>query len=156
MGRGIFVKQNGTWVEVKQPSYNNAGSYENITKGFVRVNGIWQQFFPVTGNIEWTVPGAYIWKVPNGINMITVELCGGGGGGGERNGTIGGNGGSGVSVSISGSSVTYAGAFFQSQNSQTWVPSVGQTLCFDVNICDFAVGSATVQFNSNASDYKKL
>lgn len=103
MGRGIFVKQNGTWVEVAKPAYNNAGTYTPIIKGFVNVDGIWQQFFPVTGNAEWIVPGAYTFKVPTGISKITVDMCGGGGGGGGSNevgaGGGGGGGGSGGSYS---------------------------------------------------------
>lgn len=49
------------------------------------------------------------------------------------------------------SSVTYAGAFFKSQNSQTWIAAGGETLCFTMYICDFAGGSSSMQLTSNTS-----
>ena len=52
-------------------------------------------------------------------------------------------------------SVSYAGTFFKSQNSQTWIPAGGETLCFRAYVCDFAGGYASVQFTSNTSDILK-
>lgn len=47
---------------------------------------------------------------------------------------------------------TYAGSFFKSQNSTTWVPSSeGETLCFVLRRCDFAGGTASFQATSNTS-----
>jgi hypothetical protein len=48
-------------------------------------------------------------------------------------------------------SVTYAGSLFKSQNASTWVPAPSETLCFVLNICDFAGGSTTFNVTSNTS-----
>jgi Domain of unknown function (DUF4815) len=53
-------------------------------------------------------------------------------------------------------SVSYAGAFFKSQNSQTWIPAGGETMCFRAYVCDFAGGTGTVQFTSNTSNTLKV
>jgi len=50
------------------------------------------------------------------------------------------------------SQVTYGGVLFKSQNSQTWVPAVGEQLCFNINICDFAGGTASFDIKSSSSD----
>ena len=50
------------------------------------------------------------------------------------------------------SSVTYAGAMFKSQNSQTWIPSAGETLCFHLRICDFAGGTSNFDITSKQSN----
>ena len=47
--------------------------------------------------------------------------------------------------------VTYAGSLFKSQNATTWVPAGGETLCFTLNICDFAGGQTTFNVTSNSS-----
>ena len=48
-------------------------------------------------------------------------------------------------------SITYAGSLFKSQNASTWVPAPSETLCFILNICDFAGGSTTFNVTSNTS-----
>ena len=50
------------------------------------------------------------------------------------------------------SSVSYAGTMFKSQNSQTWIPASGETLCFHLRICDFASGSSSFDITSKSSD----
>ena len=47
--------------------------------------------------------------------------------------------------------INYAASLFKSQNSSTWVAAPGETLCFNLKICDFAGGSATFKVPSNAS-----
>ena len=47
--------------------------------------------------------------------------------------------------------VTYAGSLFKSQNATTWIPAGGETLCFTLNICDFAGGQTTFNVTSNSS-----
>ena len=46
--------------------------------------------------------------------------------------------------------VTYAGSLFKSQNATTWIPAGGETLCFTLNICDFAGGQTTFNVTSNS------
>lgn len=98
-GRGIYVKQNGQWVEVQQPAVNADGYWANITKGFVRQGGQWKQFFPSTGGEVRATPGTYYFTVPPGIRELTVTVIGAGGGGGGStevgNGAGGGGGGGG-------------------------------------------------------------
>jgi len=47
--------------------------------------------------------------------------------------------------------INYAASLFKSQNSSTWIPAPGETLCFNLKICDFAGGSTTFKVTSNAS-----
>lgn len=68
------------------------------------------------------------------------------------------------------SSPTYTGVLFKSQNGSTWVPATGtgtlsqtvsECLCFNINICSFAGGSASFQADSdidgpNAFNYDLL
>lgn len=49
-------------------------------------------------------------------------------------------------------SVTYAGALFKSQNSSTWIPAAGETLCFAMRICNFAGGNASFGVKSNKAN----
>jgi len=60
------------------------------------------------------------------------------------------------------STPSYAGVLFKSQNASTWVPATGtgtlsqtvsESLCFAMNICNFAGGSANFQMNSNQNPY---
>jgi hypothetical protein len=74
MSRGIFKKQNGQWKRVIAPSYNDHGTWKSIQKGFVKKNGIWQQFFPSDV-------------------IANILVVGGGGGGGIGYGYEGGGGG---------------------------------------------------------------
>jgi hypothetical protein len=48
--------------------------------------------------------------------------------------------------------LNYLGVLFKSQNASTWVPAVGETLAFNLNICDFAGGTASFDATSIASD----
>ena len=48
--------------------------------------------------------------------------------------------------------LNYLGVLFKSQNASTWVPAVGETLTFIMNICDFAGGTATFDAATLASD----
>ena len=48
--------------------------------------------------------------------------------------------------------LNYLGALFKSQNASTWVPAVGETLTFNLNICDFAGGTASFDAITLASD----
>jgi hypothetical protein len=74
MSRGIFKKQNGQWKRVVAPSYKVNGEWHPITKGFVKKDGIWQQFFPSDV-------------------LAKILVVGGGGGGGMGYGWEGGGGG---------------------------------------------------------------
>ena len=74
MSRGIFKKQNGQWKRVIAPSYNIGGNWTSIQKGFVKKDGIWQQFFPSDV-------------------VAKILVVGGGGGGGIGYGYEGGGGG---------------------------------------------------------------
>jgi len=74
MSRGIFKKQNGQWKRVITPSHNVAGTWTPIQKGFVKKDGIWQQFFPSDV-------------------VAKILVVGGGGGGGIGYGYEGGGGG---------------------------------------------------------------
>ena len=74
MSRGIFRKQNGQWKRVLAPSHNVGGTWTPIQKGFVKKDGIWQQFFPSDV-------------------VATILVVGGGGGGGIGYGWEGGGGG---------------------------------------------------------------
>lgn len=98
MPRGIFVKQNGVWTEVQAPAVKKDGAWKTVEKGFVKQDGVWKQFYPSTGSKEWNSPGTYTWKVPPGVNSITVDMVGGGGGGGGSSevGSGGGGGGGGA------------------------------------------------------------
>jgi hypothetical protein len=101
--RGIFVKRNGSWVEVDNPSARQGGQWNDVQKGYVNVNGTWKQFYPSSGTVSFTNPGSYSWKVPPGIHSITIDATGAGGGGGGSSevgsGGGGGGGGSGGYVS---------------------------------------------------------
>jgi hypothetical protein len=48
--------------------------------------------------------------------------------------------------------VTYSGSLFKSQNASTWVPAPSETLCFNLNICDFAGGGVTYGITSGKSN----
>lgn len=74
MSRGIFKKQNGQWKRVIAPSQKVNGSWTPIQKGFVKKDGIWQQFFPSDV-------------------VANILVVGGGGGGGIGYGYEGGGGG---------------------------------------------------------------
>lgn len=49
------------------------------------------------------------------------------------------------------SSPSYTGALFKSQNASTWVPAVGETLAFVINMCNFAGGTTTFDLKSRTS-----
>lgn len=74
MSRGIFRKQNGQWKRVITPSQKVGGVWTPIQKGFVKKDGIWQQFFPSDV-------------------VAKILVVGGGGGGGVGYGWEGGGGG---------------------------------------------------------------
>jgi uncharacterized protein YndB with AHSA1/START domain len=96
-GKGIFVKQNGVWKEVKDFTVNTLDGYVPIKKGFTKVNGVWKQFYPSTGELAYNLPGTYDWLVPPGVRSITIDATAGGGGGGGSSevGSGGGGGGGG-------------------------------------------------------------
>ena len=74
MSRGIFKKQGGQWKRIIAPSYNIGGTWTPIQKGFVKKDGIWQQFYPSDV-------------------VAKILVVGGGGGGGIGYGYEGGGGG---------------------------------------------------------------
>jgi hypothetical protein len=49
------------------------------------------------------------------------------------------------------SQLNYLGSLFKSQNSSTWVAAPGETLAFNMNICDFSGGTAVVDITSETS-----
>ena len=98
--RAIWVKKDGEWVAVDAPSVNSGGTdWLPLKAGFVNVAGVWQQYYPSTGDVTFNTAGTYTWKVPPGIHKITVDMVGAGGGGGSAHevgaGAGGGGGGSG-------------------------------------------------------------
>jgi hypothetical protein len=96
--RGIYINRNGAWEEVQIPSIKQDDTWKDIQKGFVKKDGEWKQFYPSSGTVEYSTPGAYTFKVPPGIRSITVDLAGaGGGGGGSSEVGAGGGGGGGGS-----------------------------------------------------------
>jgi hypothetical protein len=72
--RGLFVKRNGTWQAVTNPTVKQGGTWTSFQAGYVKKNGVWQQFFP--GNL-----------------VAKVLIVAGGGGGGVGYGYEGGGGG---------------------------------------------------------------
>lgn len=74
MSRGIFRKQNGQWKRVIAPSHKVDNEWKPISKGFVKKDGVWQQFYP-------------------GDVLAKILVVGGGGGGGIGYGWEGGGGG---------------------------------------------------------------
>lgn len=63
------------------------------------------------------------------------------------------------------SSPTYGGVLFKSQNASTWVAATGtgtqaqtvsEALCFVINMCSFAGGTANFQMNSRTNGYSIL
>lgn len=74
MARGIFQKINGIWKRVIAPSFKDGGTWKSIQKGFVKRNGVWQQFYPSDVSAK-------------------ILVVGGGGGGGVGYGYEGGGGG---------------------------------------------------------------
>ena len=79
-GRGIFVNQNGTWVEVKNPQVKQGSTWVPIKKGFTNINGVWTQFWPSTGSMSYSSVGSYTFTVPYGIYTLNISAAGGGGG----------------------------------------------------------------------------
>lgn len=49
------------------------------------------------------------------------------------------------------SALNYTASLFKSQNASTWVAAPGETLCFNLKMCDFAVGSSSFDATSKAS-----
>ena len=45
--------------------------------------------------------------------------------------------------------INYAASLFKSQNSSTWIAAPGETLCFNLRICDFSGGSQTFRVTSH-------
>jgi hypothetical protein len=91
--RGIYVNQDGTWVEVLQPTVNQTGTWANVRNGWTKKDGEWQRFFPASGTQEFTEPGTYTFTVPGGVYSITLDATGGGGGGGGSTGAANSNSG---------------------------------------------------------------
>jgi hypothetical protein len=95
MSRGIFIKQNGVWVEVINPQIKTNNSWTRIRKGFVKKDGTWQQFYPPTGSVTYSYSGVLsTFTVPAGIFEINVVAAGAGGGGGGTDSPYGGSAGS--------------------------------------------------------------
>ena len=92
-GRGIFVNQNGTWVEVKNPQVKQGSTWVPIKKGFTNINGVWTQFWPSTGSMSYSSVGSYTFTVPYGIYTLNISAAGGGGGGGGTDSPYGGSAG---------------------------------------------------------------
>ena len=102
---GQITTDGTTWTHTYGPNVtgypqylvpNYPDSYTPIVKGFTNVNGVWKQFFPSSGSEIWDTPGDYTWKVPMGIERLTINAGGGGGGGGGAGaGGFGAGGGSG-------------------------------------------------------------
>ena len=74
MARGIFQRINGIWKRVIAPSFKDAGTWKSVQKGFVKRDGVWQQFYPSDV-------------------IADILVVGGGGGGGVGYGYEGGGGG---------------------------------------------------------------
>ena len=45
--------------------------------------------------------------------------------------------------------INYAASLFKSQNTSTWIAAPGETLCFNLKICDFSGGLQTFKVTSN-------
>lgn len=92
--RGVWVKQNGTWIYNAIPSFNVNGNWKTALAGWYNAGGTWKQFWPQTGAVLFET--STTWTVPRGVHFVTVTMCGGGGGGGTgRRGDNGGGGGGG-------------------------------------------------------------
>lgn len=92
--KGIFVKRNGVWVEVKNPQVKQGSTWTHIKKGFTKIDGVWTQFWPSTGSITYSSIGASTFTVPYGIYALNVVASGAGGGGGGTDSPYGGSAGS--------------------------------------------------------------
>lgn len=91
--RSVWTKQNGQWVAVNVTSIGVDGAWADMSQGYVKVNGQWQQFYPASGSVTFNTPGTYTWVVPPGVFTATLNMAGGGGGGAGS--TEVGNGGGG-------------------------------------------------------------
>ena len=101
--RGIFVKQSGTWKEVKQSYVKLGGVWQPIEKGYVKRNGQWSQYYPDQGQEIFATVGPTGWLVPAGVNSVVVTVVAGGGGGGgsgTQYGPGGGGGGGGAGGAV--------------------------------------------------------
>lgn len=95
--RAFYVKTNGTWNMIVNPTVKLGGNYVPILEGWTKVDGSWQKFFPSNGSLVLDTPGEYTWTVPAGVYSIRSDLVAGGGGGGGSSevGSGGGGGGGG-------------------------------------------------------------
>ena len=86
------------WKLITNPNVLISGIWTNVKAGYVKIGGLWRQFYPGAGTAAMSTPGITKWTVPPGIHSITVNLTGGGGGGGGSTqigaGDAGGGGGS--------------------------------------------------------------
>jgi hypothetical protein len=59
------------------------GAWHLLKQGWVRVSGVWQQFFQsFTGQVDdYTVAGSYTETIPPGASQVTIESWGSGAGG---------------------------------------------------------------------------
>ena len=88
--KGIFVKRNGVWVEVKNPQIKQSSTWLPIKKSFVNIAGHWKQFWPSSDTVKFSASGPATFTVPYGIHLINISAAGGSGGnGGNYSGYVG-------------------------------------------------------------------
>lgn len=91
----LYVKDGAVWKEPNIWTKVN-GAWTRVKYGYVKENGVWNRFYPVSGGIEYVgsygtssqFSESYTFEVPKGVRVITVTRMvaagGGGGAGGGR------------------------------------------------------------------------
>jgi len=93
------IRVGGVWKTVT-PHIRVGGVWKKPRNGWVRVNGVWSQWYTALTTFSYT-GSLQTYVVPTGITSIEVDLAGGAGGGGSNTVPGGGNAGNRIQAVLS-------------------------------------------------------